>query len=127
MSQPSPAEPHLGGPADLTPGISTDVDPQAFRAVVSRFTTGVTVLTARHGGIDHAMTANAFTSVSLDPVLVLVCVEQEARFSEAILAAGEWGVSILDASARSASTWLAERGRPLARPTRPDRLHAAGR
>ncbi len=113
VSEPSPVEVPLDGPADSTTFESVGVDPQAFRAVVARFVTGVTVLTARHGGLDHAMTANAFTSVSLEPVLVLVCIEQEARFSEAILAAGEWGVSVLDASARSASTWLSERGRPL--------------
>ena len=113
MSDPSPADDNRGGRADVTGGGSAGVDPQAFRNVVARFATGVTVLTARHQGLDHAMTANAFASVSLEPVLVLVCVEQEARFSEAILGAGEWAVSVLDASARSASTWLAERGRPL--------------
>ena len=113
MSEPRPAEDRFGGPAERVGSGVAGVDAGAFRAVVARFATGVTVLTARHGGLDHAMTANAFASVSLEPLLVLVCVEQEARFSEAILAAGEWGVSILDASARSASTWLAERGRPL--------------
>ena len=113
MSEPRPAEDHFGGPADLVASGPAGVDPSAFRAVMARFVTGVTVLTARHGGLDHAMTANSFASVSLEPSLVLVCVEQEARFSEAILAAGEWGVSVLDASARSASTWLSERGRPL--------------
>jgi flavin reductase (DIM6/NTAB) family NADH-FMN oxidoreductase RutF len=71
------------------------------------------VVTARAGSIDHAMTANAFTSVSLDPMLVLVCVEQEARFHDAVTETGEWGVSVLDGSARAASEWLATRGRPL--------------
>ncbi len=113
MSEPSPAGGRLGGPADLTGAGRGVVDPQAFRAVVGRFATGVTVVTARYQGLDHAMTANAFASVSLEPLLVLVCVEQEARFSDAILATGEWGVSVLDASSRPASTWLAERGRPL--------------
>lgn len=113
MSEPSPAGGRLGGSADRAGVGPTGVDPQSFRAVVGRFATGITIVTARYGGLDHAMTANAFVSVSLEPVLVLVCVEQEARFSEAILATGEWGVSVLDASARPASTWLAERGRPL--------------
>jgi flavin reductase (DIM6/NTAB) family NADH-FMN oxidoreductase RutF len=80
---------------------------------VGRFATGVTVVTAVDGGIDHAMTANAFTSVSLDPLLVLVCVENEARFYDAIIDAGAWAVSILDASARPVADWLATRGRPL--------------
>jgi flavin reductase len=86
---------------------------EAFRRAVGRFATGVTVVTAVDGGIDHAMTANAFTSVSLDPLLVLVCVENEARFHDAITAAGAWAVSILDASARPVASWLATRGRPL--------------
>src|SRR4051812_627042 len=70
--------------------------------------------------MDHAMTANAFTSVSLEPLLVLVCVETDARFHDAITAAGEWAVSILDASGRPAADWLATRGRPVHGP--PDRI-----
>jgi flavin reductase (DIM6/NTAB) family NADH-FMN oxidoreductase RutF len=90
-----------------------EVSPAAFRAAVGRFTTGVTVVTTTLEGIDHAMTASAFTSVSLDPLLVLVCVEREARFAEAVLETGQWGVSVLDASSRGVSEWLASRGRPL--------------
>ncbi len=85
----------------------------AFRAALARFATGVTVVTTVADGLDHAMTANSFTSVSLDPLLVLVCVEQEARFHDAILESGQWGVSVLDDSSRLASTWFATRGRPL--------------
>ncbi len=80
---------------------------------MGRFATGVTVVTARVGAIDHAMTANAFASVSLEPLLVLVCVEREARFHDAVVEAGRWGVSVLDGSARAVSEWLATRGRPL--------------
>jgi flavin reductase (DIM6/NTAB) family NADH-FMN oxidoreductase RutF len=80
---------------------------------MGRFASGVTIVTARVGEIDHAMTANAFASVSLEPMLVLVCVEQEARFHDAVMAAGQWGVSVLDGSARATSEWLATRGRPL--------------
>lgn len=80
---------------------------------MGRFATGVTVVTCRWQGIDHAMTANAVTSVSLEPLLLLVCVEQESRFHDAILGAGTWGISILDASARGTADWLATRGRPL--------------
>jgi flavin reductase len=80
---------------------------------MGRFASGVTVVTARVREIDHAMTANAFASVSLEPMLVLVCVEQEARFHDAVMAAGQWGVSVLDGSGRAVSEWLATRGRPL--------------
>ncbi len=91
-------------------------DEALFRRAVGRFATGVCVVTAVEPGsrpLDHAMTANAFTSVSIEPLLVLVCVETDARFHDAITDAGQWGVSILDATARPAADWLATRGRPL--------------
>lgn len=89
------------------------VDTGVFRRAMGRFATGVTVVTTRDGVIDHAMTANAFTSVSLEPALVLVCVEREARFHDAVEAAGVWSVNLLDDSARATAAWLATRGRPL--------------
>jgi flavin reductase (DIM6/NTAB) family NADH-FMN oxidoreductase RutF len=89
------------------------VDEASFRRAVGRFASGITVLTAVEDGLDHAMTASAFTSVSLEPLLVLVCVETEARFHDAITGVGQWAVSVLDASARPVADWLATRGRPL--------------
>jgi flavin reductase (DIM6/NTAB) family NADH-FMN oxidoreductase RutF len=109
VSVPAAGEPAAGG----TPASGASVDPDAFRRVVGQFATGVTVVTACVDGVDHAMTASAFTSVSLDPVLVLVCVDKDARFHEAILEAGSWAVSVLDASGRRAAEWFAARGRPL--------------
>ncbi|KNX36494.1 flavin reductase family protein [Luteipulveratus halotolerans] len=91
----------------------TDVDEGAYRRAVSRFATGVTVVSTRSGEIDHAMTANAVCSVSLDPLLMLVSVENEARFYDAVMDSGVWGVSILPATARGTAQWLATRGRPL--------------
>jgi len=101
--------PNTADEAGAVPG----VDVAGFRRAVARFTTGVCVVTALDGGLDHAMTANAFTSVSLEPMLVLVCVETEARFHDAVLAAGQWAVNILDAGGRPVADWLATRGRPL--------------
>jgi flavin reductase len=88
------------------------VDPGVFRRAAGRFATGICVVTTRAGQIDHAMTVNAFTSVSLDPVLVLVCVDVEARFHDAVLEAGYWGISVLDGDSRAVADWLASRGRP---------------
>ena len=59
------------------------------------------------------MTASAFTSVSLDPLLVLVCVDKEARFRDAVLESGIWGVSVLSRAGRRAADWFATKGRPL--------------
>jgi flavin reductase (DIM6/NTAB) family NADH-FMN oxidoreductase RutF len=84
-----------------------------YRLAVGRLATGVTIVSSRLGGIDHAMTANAVASVSLEPLLVLVCVEREARFHDAIVESGMWGVSILPSTARATADWLATRGRPL--------------
>jgi len=97
---------------DPAPG-KVRVAPQEFRAVMSRFATGVIVVTCVQDAFDHAMTANAFASVSLDPALVLVCVENDSRFHEAIGHAELWAVNVLDASQRGRASWFATRGRPL--------------
>ena len=89
------------------------VDVAAFRRAAGHFASGVTVVTTRVGRTDHAMTASAFTSVSLEPVLVLVCVDKEARFRDAVLESGWWGVSILPAGDKRAADWFAMKGRPL--------------
>jgi flavin reductase (DIM6/NTAB) family NADH-FMN oxidoreductase RutF len=91
----------------------TGVDPAAFRRAAGAFATGITVISARVDGIDHAMTVTAFTTVSLDPVLVLFCAEKIARFHDAVLARGTWAVSVLNAEAEKTARWLATRGRPL--------------
>lgn len=99
----------------MTTGLGADgeVDQALFRRAVSRFPTGVCVVSTRVRGLDHAMTASAFTSVSLEPLLVLVCVETQARFHDAVLEAGRWGVSVLAEDARPVADWLSTRGRPL--------------
>ncbi|HRC40289.1 flavin reductase family protein [Nostocoides sp.] len=89
------------------------VDSDEFRAAMGRLASGVVVLSANDGRHDHAMTATAFTSVSLDPPLVLACVERAARFHDLVLASGGFGVSILGVGQRAAAEWLATPGRPL--------------
>ncbi|RJL33634.1 flavin reductase [Bailinhaonella thermotolerans] len=89
------------------------MDPAAYRAVAGRFATGVVVVTARAGGLDHAMTANSFTSVSLDPLLVLFCPEKISRLHAAVLEAGRWGVSVLGEEHEEVSRFFATRGREV--------------
>jgi flavin reductase (DIM6/NTAB) family NADH-FMN oxidoreductase RutF len=96
--------------AEIGPG---PIRADEFRTVMGRFATGVTVVTCVEDGFDHAMTANSFASVSLEPALVLVCVEQDSRFHEAVLHAGAWNVSVLDEAQRGRASWFATRGRPL--------------
>lgn len=90
------------------------LDAAAFRQALGRFPSGITVMTTVFAGQDHAITASAFSSVSLDPPLVLVCVDRKNRFHEAVLGSGAWAVSVLAEPAQSAATWFATRGRPLA-------------
>ncbi|GAA2283187.1 flavin reductase family protein [Nonomuraea roseoviolacea subsp. roseoviolacea] len=96
--------------------LSRPVDQRTYRKVVGKFATGVAVVTTRLGEVDHAMTVNSFTSVSLEPLLVLFCAETAARFHAAVLEAGVWGVSVLPASMEDASRFFAHRGRPLDAP-----------
>ncbi|MDR7416372.1 MAG: flavin reductase family protein [Armatimonadota bacterium] len=71
------------------------MDAPTFRRIMGEFATGVTVLAARAGEVLHGMTANAFTSVSLHPPLVLVCVANASRTKSVLDAAGRFAVSIL--------------------------------
>ena len=93
--------------------MSEPLDPAVFRQAMGRVVHGVSVLTTVAGGHDHAMTADTVTSVSLEPLLVLCCAETEARYHDAVLESGVWGVSVLAADQRAASEWFATRGRPL--------------
>lgn len=102
-------------------------DPVAFRAALGRFPTGITVVSAHVDGADHAMTASAFASVSLDPPLVLVCVAKDVRFYDAVRAAPGWGVSVLGEGSRAVSEWLALPGRPLVGQLDRIPFHRAGR
>lgn len=89
------------------------VDTGAFTRMAARYATGVVVVSTRAGAHDHAMTANSFTTVSLDPPLVLFCVDRDARFHDAVLESGSFGISILAAEHRRIATWLSTQGRPL--------------
>src|SRR3989442_8609540 len=75
--------------------MSPRMDPKAFRRVLGLFATGVTVVAAQHGDEIHGMTANAVTSVSLDPLLVLVCVGKHARMNQFIQGAGGFSINVL--------------------------------
>ncbi len=71
------------------------IDARSFRNALGRFATGVTVVTtSTHDGV-HGMTANAFTSVSVDPPLVLVSVSRQARTHGYLSDTRRFGVSIL--------------------------------
>jgi len=72
------------------------LDQDAFRAVLGRFASGVTIVTVRGAkGRDYGMTVSAFSSVSLDPPLVMVCIGEDSSLKPMIAEATHYGVSIL--------------------------------
>jgi flavin reductase (DIM6/NTAB) family NADH-FMN oxidoreductase RutF len=82
-----------------------------FRLAMGCFATGVTVITVDDDGKVEGMTANAFTSVSLDPMLVLVCVSHTARTHAHLHARKRFGINVLSEHQRKISEHyaLAER------------------
>ena len=74
------------------------VNPDEFRAALSRFASGITVVTSiDSSGVPHGITVSAFCSVSLEPPLILVCVERTTGSHEALLTTGVFVVNILAA------------------------------
>ncbi len=72
------------------------IDSDTFRSVLGRFASGVTIVTARDdAGQDHGMTVSAFCSASLEPPLVLVCVDHAASMHGLLLGHANIGINIL--------------------------------
>ena len=91
----------------------------AFRHACGYFATGVTVITAeRAPGRVHGMTANSFTSVSLEPLLALVCVAERAQMLPILNQRRRFGVSVLKAGQQRISEFFAQ-------PEQPDDAEAA--
>ncbi|HVA58010.1 MAG: flavin reductase family protein [Gemmatimonadaceae bacterium] len=85
------------------------IDQDMFRAVLGRFASGVTILTTRDaGGRDHGMTVSAFCSVSLDPPLVLACVDRAAKMHGLLMTLEHVGISILASAQEALSRRFAE-------------------
>jgi flavin reductase (DIM6/NTAB) family NADH-FMN oxidoreductase RutF len=72
-------------------------DPELFREVFGRFATGVAVITSAGPSGSGGMTANAICSLSLDPLLALVCFENRARTLPLVREAGAFAVNVLNA------------------------------
>jgi flavin reductase (DIM6/NTAB) family NADH-FMN oxidoreductase RutF len=76
-------------------GLACRVDHDTFRRVMGRFASGVTIITTRHAGIDYGLTATAVSSLSLDPPMLLICVNRAANTRQAIATAQRFAVNIL--------------------------------
>lgn len=83
--------------------------PAEFRLACGQFATGVTVITAQRAPNQvHGMTANSFTSVSLDPLLVLICIDEDAKMLPLIKKEKRFGVSILKENQEALSEYFAQ-------------------
>ncbi|HWP86143.1 MAG TPA: flavin reductase family protein [Terriglobia bacterium] len=76
--------------------VPPSVDPAVFRKTMGCFATGVTIVTTKNGSELQGMTVNSFTSVSLQPPLILVCLSLGARTTAAVEARGWFAVHILE-------------------------------
>ena len=80
-----------------------------FRRALGQYSTGVTVVTVeRESGLVHGMTANSFTSVSLDPMLILVCVDQRAKMLSLLHKKKRFGISVLKEGQEAISEYFAK-------------------
>src|ERR1035438_4003695 len=79
-----------------------------FRKAMGCFATGVTIITLDDGGQVHGMTANAFASVSLEPQLVLVCVDHKAQTHAHLQAKKRFGVNVLSENQTAVSEYYAD-------------------
>jgi flavin reductase len=83
------------------------LDPLEFRRAMGSFATGVTIITVDLDGEVHGMTANAFASVSLNPLLVLVCVDRHASTHAHLHAKKRFGINVLSHNQRAISEYFA--------------------
>lgn len=83
------------------------MDGRMFRNAMGKFATGVTVVTTKKGADVHGMTANAFMSVSMDPMLICVSVAHKASMHDKIKESGKFAVSILSDAQQEMSNYFA--------------------
>jgi flavin reductase (DIM6/NTAB) family NADH-FMN oxidoreductase RutF len=87
------------------------VDQREFTRACARFATGVTIASVRDGaGTPHGLTVNSFTSVSLEPPLILICLGHAVTVIDYFKDAAHFGISILSEEQRPMSDRFAEKG-----------------
>ncbi|MES2940748.1 MAG: flavin reductase family protein [Pseudomonadota bacterium] len=79
------------------------LDPPGYRSAIGTFATGVAVITACDGGDEFGVTVNSLTSVSLEPLMLLVSLKRQSVSAAAILRSRRFGVSILGADQEAVS------------------------
>lgn len=97
-----------------------------FKDALSSWASGVSVVTTRSGDLVYGLTVSSFTSLSLDPPLILVCVGNKNRLPAMIRDAGRFAISLLAADQASVSAQLARSGRDPAPDLGVAEAHTAG-
>src|SRR5579884_3313232 len=88
--------------------MSSAVGPETFRRVCSQFATGVAVATVRAAdGTPHGLTVNSFTSVSLDPPLILICIGDLCDILPHFAASCWFGINFLTSAQQNLCTVFA--------------------
>jgi len=106
--------------------VSRDFTPDEFRAVMGRFITGVTVVTLLAPDGPHGTTVNSFSSVSLDPPMVLICLRRDARTALALENSGHFAVNILAQHQQALGRLFATMSRPSGSAAFADIAHRTG-
>ena len=88
-----------------------ELSPQLFRQALGKFATGITVVTTRdRAGNPYGVTVNSFTSVSLEPLLVLVCLDRQLSGLELFLKSRHFAVNVLKEEQAALAEHFAARG-----------------
>jgi flavin reductase (DIM6/NTAB) family NADH-FMN oxidoreductase RutF len=88
-------------------GETTSFTTHEFKATMGRFASGVTVVTTRLGALRAGLTVNAFCSLSLEPPLVLICVDRSSRVHDVMVQAGIFAANLLSVEQEAVSRCFA--------------------
>ncbi len=85
------------------------LDAEQLRTAMRAWTSGVAIVTAASGDQQHGMTVSSFTSISLDPPLIIISLQKTSRTRDLVTQAGAFGVTILAADQLELSERFANR------------------
>lgn len=88
------------------------IDAARYRQIIGHFATGVTVVTMAIDGWLHGITVNALASASLDPMLLLICIDKQAHAHQQLSRAGHFGVNVLTEEQEALARLFAVSGPP---------------
>jgi len=89
----------------------SEVHPDDFKGALGSWASGVTVVTTRHEGMVYGITVSSFSSLSLDPTLVLVCLQNSNKLAQMVQASRKFAISILADGQRDVAAWFSKSGR----------------